>query len=235
MPWGVFRQPIRTEFPMSSAPKRRRFLPIAWAASALAALVLVLGVNGTLSSWTQAVIQNTNNTVRTATAVVLQETGPGGTCYSNTSDTNTSTCATINKYGGTATPLTPGASTTVDVVFTNLGTVAASSFVLQRQGCTQPPPAAAGPPTIRDLCTSGDLTVAVSCSNGGTYSAATAWTDLVYAGGAPSNIPATLTHTASLAVNATWTCRFTVALASGANPSASAITVSQALTWTLNA
>ncbi|QIG43533.1 hypothetical protein G5V58_12860 [Nocardioides anomalus] len=221
---------------MSPAPKRRRFILFAWGASALAAVVLVLGVNGTLSAWTSAIIQNTNNTVSTANAVILKETGGANTCYSNTNANNTSTCAAINKYGGTATPLTPGGTaTTVDVTFTNVGTGAASSFVLQPQSCSQTPATSPGPPAINNLCTNGDLTVAVSCKDGATYGAGAAWTDLVYAAGAPGAMPATLTHTATLAVNASWTCRFTLALSSTANPSSSAITVSQALFWVLNA
>lgn len=218
--------------------RRRRFVPIAWAASALAAVVLVLGVNGTLSAWTSAIIQNNNNTVATANAVILKETGTGGTCYSNTNANNSYVCATINKYGGTATPLTPGgAATVVDVTFTNVGTGPAANFVLAPGNCTQAPVASAAPPGVNNLCTNGDLTVAISCKDGATYSAGApaAWTDLVYAAGAPASIPASLTHTATLAVNASWTCRFTLALSATANPSDSAITVSQALTWTLNA
>jgi hypothetical protein len=67
-----------------------------------------------------------------------------------------------------------------------------------------------------------------------TYVAGSAWTDLVYAAGAPGSMPATLTHTATLAAGSSFTCRFTVALTGSASVLDQGITASQALTWTLN-
>jgi hypothetical protein len=219
--------------------RRRRFLPLVWTASAVSAVVLILGVNGTLSSWTSAILTNSNNTAATAGAVVLKEVNGANTCISSQGGgvSNSYTCATINKYGGTATPLTPGTQQQVDVTFSNVGTQAASSFKLEPQTCSQTPAAAATAPAVNNLCTAGatELGVAASCSDGATYASANAWTDLTYASGAPGAMPAALTHTASLAVNASWTCRFTVALGSNASPSSSGITVSQALKWTLAA
>ena len=218
----------------SERPKSRRAAAL-WGSSAIAALVLVLGVNGTLASWTSAVINNDTNTVATAAAVILREVGPGPqTCLSSSGAGNSFTCSTINKYGGTASPLSPGNSQTVDVVFTNVGSAAASSFVLGTGSCSQTPTAGSGTPPAANVCTSGDLTVAVSCSNGATYSSGSAWVDLVSAAGAPSSIPGTLTHTATLAAGASFTCRFTVAVIAGASVLAQGITASQPLTWTLN-
>jgi hypothetical protein len=212
-----------------------RFAPLVWGASAIAALVLTLGVNGTLSSWSQAVITNSTNSAATAQAVILQEAQGATTCLSSASTTNSSTCATINKYGGVAVPLTPGTNQTATVTFTNVGSANASSFVLAPGTCSQSPTAGTGTVPATNLCTSADLTVAVSCSPGSTYSAGSAWTDLVYAAAVPPT--ATKTHTASagdLNVSATWTCQFTVALAAAAPVSAQGIVVSQALAWTLN-
>jgi len=83
---------------------RRRFLPLVWAASAFAAVVLVLGVNGTLSAWTSAIITNDTNTVATANALILKEVGPDGTaahtaqtCYSSTGASNTARAARSNQ------------------------------------------------------------------------------------------------------------------------------------------
>ena len=213
---------------------RRRFLPLVWAASAVSAAVLVLGVNGTLSAWTSAVITNNNNTVATANAVILKEASGASTCYSSDGVGNTYTCATINKYGGTATPLAPGASQTVDVTFTNAGKAAASTFKLDAGTCSQVPVAnASATPPINNLCTAtGELTVAVSCSDGGTFVPGSTWSDLKYAAGTARGI-GSLTHTAALAPAATWTCRFIVALPSNANVTDQGITVSQPLTWTL--
>lgn len=209
---------------------------IAASSCAVAALVVVLGVDGTLSSWTSAIISNDTNTVATANAVILQEVGPGPqTCLSSSGSLNTYTCSTINKYGGTASPLAPGGSQVTDVVFSDVGASAASTFVLTAGTCTQTPTAGTGSPAAANVCTSGDLTVAISCSNGATYSSGSAWTDLKYLAGAPGSIPATLTHTATLAAGSSFTCRFTVALSSSASVLAQAITASQPLTWTLNA
>lgn len=215
--------------------RTRRTLAL-WGSGALAALVLVLGVNGTLASWTAAIITNDDNSVETAAAVILREVGPGPTtCLSSDEADNSYTCSTINKYGGTASPLAPGDSQTTDVVFTNVGTADASSFELAAGACSQTPTAGTGTPPAADVCTSGDLTVAVSCSDGTSYAGGSAWADLVYAAGAPGSIPATLTHTATIAAGASMTCRFTVALSASASVLAQGITASQPLTWTLNA
>lgn len=215
--------------------RRRAGLPLLWVAGAAAAILLVLSTSGTLSSWAAAVITNDTNTVATATAVILKEAGPTATtCLSSSGAGNSYTCSTINKYGGTAAPLSPGGSQVTDVVFTNAGAAPASSFVLTTGSCSQAPAAGAGSPGAADVCTNGDLTVAISCSDGATYSAGTAWADLVQAPTAPSSIPATLTHAATLASGASFTCRFTVALGAAADVLDQGITASQALTWTLN-
>lgn len=220
----------------SNRPARRgRGLPLLWGAGAAAALLLVLSTSGTLSAWTSAIITNDTNTVATASAVILKEVGPtAATCLSSSGVGNSYTCSTVNKYGGTASPLNPGGSQVTDVVFSNVGGSAASSFVLTTGSCSQTPTAGSGTPSAANVCTNGDLTVAISCSDGGTYSAGSAWADLVQAAAAPSSMTATLTHTATLAAGASFTCRFTVALASGANVLDQGITASQPLTWTLN-
>jgi hypothetical protein len=205
-----------------------------WGAGAIAALLLVLSTSGTLASWTSAIIANDTNTVATSSAVILQEVGPSATCLSSSGVGNSYTCATVNKYGGTASPLAPGGSQTTDVVFTNVGGADASSFVLSTGACSQSPVAGSGTPAAANLCTNADLTVAISCSNGATYSAGSAWADLVQTAVAPGSIPATLTHTATLAAGSSFTCRFAVALAAGAGVTDQGITASQPLTWTLN-
>lgn len=109
--------------------KKRRAVPLVWAGSLLGATLLVLGVSGTLSSWTTAIITNSGNTVAAANAVILQETLPGTTptvCNStdNNDGSNSYTCTSINKYGGTATPLDPVTNTmqSVTVNMKNTGT-----------------------------------------------------------------------------------------------------------------
>ena len=222
---------------MSGRRAARRTPRTTWWAlgsGAVAAVILTLGVSGTLSSWTSAVISNDTNTVATASAVILREVGPSATCYSSSGASNSYTCSTVNKYGGTSSPLAPGGSQVTDVVFSNVGSAAASTFVLTAGACSQSPTAGSGTPPAANVCTSGDLTVAISCSNGASYSAGSAWVDLVYAAGAPGSVPATLTHTATMAAGSSFSCRFTVALSASASVLAQGITASQALTWTLN-
>lgn len=218
---------------MTKSSGRRPRSALLWGAGAGAALILVLSTNGTLGAWTTAVIGNSDNSVTTATAVVLRETSGANTCRSDSSPSNVSTCTTINKYGGTASPLGPGTSRTIDVTFTNVGAGNATSFKLEPGVCTSTP--ATGTPTPTNLCTAAnELTVAAQCSPGATFTAATAWTDLAY----PAAVPPTATksHTAAagdLNAGASWTCRFTVALDANASINSQNLTVSQPLTWTL--
>lgn len=224
---------------MARHARRRHLSPRALllGACALAATLLTLSVNGTLADWTSAVLTNSTNTVASSTAVILQEVGPDGTaghatqtCRSSDAAANAATCTTINKYGGTTAPLGPGSSQATDVVFTNLGAANATSFVLTPGTCTSSP--STGTPTPNNLCTT-DLTVAISCSGGSTYSAGSAWTDLVYSAGAATSIP-TLTHTPGMVSGASATCRITVALPAGASVLDQGLTLSQPLSWTLN-
>ena len=137
---------------MSGRRVARRTPRTAWWAlgsSAVAAVVLTLGVSGTLSSWTSAVISNDTNTVATASAVILREVGPSATCYSSSGATNSYTCSTVNKYGGTTSPLAPGGSQVTDVVFSNVGSASASTFVLTTGSCSQTPTAGSGTSSTR--------------------------------------------------------------------------------------
>src|SRR3954463_14359464 len=158
--------------------RRRRGIPLLWSAGAVAALLMVLSTSGTLSSWTSAILTNDSNTVATASAVILKEVGPSATCLSSSGTGNSFTCSTVNKYGGTASPLNPGGSQATDIVFTNAGASAASTFVLTTGACSQNPVAGTGTPAAANVCTNGDLTVAISCSNGSSYVSGSAWVDL---------------------------------------------------------
>lgn len=204
-----------------------------WIGGVIAALLLTLGVNGTLSSWTQAIITNSNNSVATGTAVILQETSGANTCISSSNANNQSTCSTINKYGGTTTPLIPGGTQQVDATFTNVGSVAGSSFVLAAAACVQTPAAGAGTPPAANVCTNGDLTVQVRCTDGATFTG-TPYADLTFGPAAPGTFTGPYTHTATIAINGSITCRFIVALSATATPTDQGITVTQQMTWTLN-
>jgi hypothetical protein len=226
------------------AGRIRRLRPavLLWTSCAGAALVLTLGASGTLSSWTQAIITNSNNSVATGKAVILQETGPASqsspVCISSSAASNSYTCTTINKYGGTTTPLMPGGSVTTDVTFTNVGGANASTFALTPGTCSSAP--TSGTPTPTNLCTAtGALTVAVACNTGTTFGTGTAWASpYPVAATQPGNLTsAGYTHNAAagdLNANASWTCRVTVALDANTPIAAQAVTVTQPLTWTLS-
>jgi hypothetical protein len=193
--------------------------------------VLVLGVDGTLSSWTSAIINNNHDTATATTAVALKEqgldaTGTPVTCDTSTDVSNTVTCA-VDKYTGT-TSLQPGGNVTADVTFTNVGTSSAATLTLAPGSCTD----VANVRSTGSLCSDGNLTVALSCVDGSTYTG-TAFTDLVFPATKPSALT-TVAHTATIAVDAQITCRFTVALGAATPVSDSGAGVSQPLTWTLS-
>ncbi|GCD88789.1 hypothetical protein [Nocardioides sp. LS1] len=203
-----------------------RFAPVAWGTGALASLVLVLGVNGTLSSWTQAVINNGTNNAESALAVALSETDGVATCDTVADSDNSITCS-INKFGGTTTKLSPGDTRDVDVTFTNTGSGDAARLKLTPGTCVDPDPGTT-------LCADDNFQVSVTCSDGATYDDQNLYTDLVWAADDPSH-QAEDAHVATISPDDQITCRITVSLAATAPASVSNTTVSQPLTWTLSA
>lgn len=225
--------PTQTPEPTRTPSRRRRSGPLLWAGGALAAAVLVLGVNGTLSSWTSAVVGNDHNTAGTRAAVALQEegkdaSGAAQTCDTSTTATNTVTCS-IDKYTGTTT-LAPGSTVTADVTFTNTGTGDAASLTLAPGTCTD----TANTQGTGSLCSDGLLTISLACVDGATFTG-TPFSDLAATSTAPSDLAAvpTLVHTATIAPDAQVTCRFTVAVDSATPVSQSGTSIDQPLTWTL--
>jgi hypothetical protein len=208
-----------------NAPSTRRRAGLLWACGAVAAIVLTLGVTGTLSSWTSAIITNDDNTAKAAASVILSETDGTATCTSNDDQTatNSYTCSTINKYGGIAVPLDPGSTQSVTVTMENLGT-AAGSLVLDAGACTASG-GNYGDPGVPSLCAA--MTVTVECP-GGTPVHGTSTLDAFDA--APAS-----TASASLGAGSSLSCTFTVALPAAADPALAGQAVSQPLTWTLTA
>ena len=124
--------------------------------------------------------------------------------------------------------------TETEAVDMDIGDADAASFAVDPGTCSQTPTAGSETPPVANLCTSGDLTVAVACSPGDSYLVGAKWLDFEYAAAAPPT--AADTHTAVLGdldSGAEWTCRFTVALDANASVLAQGVTVSQPLTWTL--
>ncbi|MGY2874998.1 hypothetical protein ACVW00_002188 [Marmoricola sp. URHA0025 HA25] len=218
---------ITTERPPTEPRERRRRPSLLWFGGAVAAAILVLAVNGTLSSWTTAIIDNTNNDVAVTGAVALVETGPNGTttCDTGTSSDNVSTCSSINKYGGTSTALDPdGTNTrTVSVNLKNTGTVA-GGLVLSADPCASSSAAGStgADPSGHPVC--DKVTVAVSCSTPATLSTgAAALSD--FAGGAVG----------TLAAGEDTDCVFTLTLPASTPSSYASQVATQVLHWTLTA
>jgi hypothetical protein len=153
----------------SSKAKRVRFAPLAIATAAAAAVLLSVSMSGTLSGFV-ASIQNTGSAA--SGTLVMEEKTTGSTapftCLSTEGasiGTNTASCTTVNKFGGSTTMI-PGQTITTSVAIKNAGTVAANTFTLTPGAtCTQ---SANGPVsgTATDFCaklnvviTSGTTTV----------------------------------------------------------------------------
>lgn len=221
--------------------KRRRAVPVLWASGAVAAAVLVLGVNGTLSSWTQAIINNDHNDVASAKAVALSEANASGVVCKDTADsaTNEATCSTINKYGGvsgggaeanaysttnTTGYLTPGDSRSVQVTLANTGT-GTGDLVLSADGCSNSVNDAAGGDTTvgYDVCTK--ITVSLACTGDATVAATTPAALSAFSGASIG----------TLAPGDSTDCTFTVELPSDTPSGFSNQLAAQALHWTLTA
>lgn len=205
--------------------RRRRFSPWVWGGSALAAGVMVLGVSGTLSSWTSAIVTNDGNDVASAAAVSLEESSGGVVCVDTAaSATNTATCSTINKYGGTTTPLAPGQSQTVTVSLKNTGT-GNGALTLDADACTSSAVAGSSgaEPTAYPLCS--QLRVALSCTNPVTSFAAV--TPATFAAETGPRV------IAALGPNAATQCTFTVTLTATSPAGYASQVASQVLRWTL--
>ncbi|HWU20593.1 MAG TPA: hypothetical protein VN088_03650 [Nocardioides sp.] len=203
--------------------RRRRVAPLIWISGGLSAVLLILGVNGTLSSWTQATITNDSNTVQAADSLILQETGPGNAVCNSTDgggSGNTFTCSTIDKYGGIAVPLGPGDHQSVTVSLKNTGTVS-GQLDLAPGTCV----ATGGSATASaSICDVADVTV--SCT-------------------APSALDTTLTPVAlssfpsatvvvSLPKNTATDCTFDVTVPADATPQIAGQVATQPLVWTLS-
>lgn len=217
---------------VAHGPRRRRFVPFVWIASAAAAVLLVLGVTGTLGDWTSAIVTNQGNRAGTTQAVALTELGPDSsgastTCASTASATNSFTCTTINKYGNNGVDvldMAPGSTKSTTVTLTNSGGAAGTTFTLGVASCASAfqSPLSGTPASPDTLCES--LQVGVICTGGATLNIAPGPMS-AFTGGSLGG----------LGQGATTTCVFTVSLPSNASPLVAGQTATQDLTWTLGA
>ncbi len=109
----------------------RRVTGAAVAVGAAGSLAVALSMGASLSSFT-ASITNSQNTASSDT-LAITETLDQVACNSYDA---TTTCSTINKYGGTDEALEPGDSQTTTVTFENVGGVDAATAVLDPGACS---------------------------------------------------------------------------------------------------
>jgi hypothetical protein len=186
-------------------------------------LVLCLAVNGTLSSWTQAIVTHNSNTVSTGTGTVALSVdltvGGGSPCVSSAGADNTTTCA-IDLFGngGTAVAnLKPGGTATTSVTLTNTGDTAGSTLSFAPGACTG----------SAALCS--NLLVSMTCTGAATAVVPAGTMDSFAS--ADGNLTGTLS---ALGVDSS-VCVFSISLPLTAPPSTSNQTISQDLVWTLTA
>lgn len=210
---------------MATTTRKRRFMPAIWIASGLSAVALTLGISGTLADWTQAIIVNDTNDAQSAASVALKESSGGVDCVDTADNaTNTATCSSINKFGGTAAPLAPGGSQSVTVDLTNTGS-GTGALTLTAAACTNTAVTGSGAdPATYPLCS--QATIAVTCTTPGTLSYGPQ--SLTTFAGAGALTVGTLTSGQSTS------CTFTVALPSTAPSGYADQIVAQQLTWDLS-
>lgn len=209
----------------SAGRRRRLVLPVVLAGS-VASLILALGLSPTVAAFT-ASIQNTVNTAATG-VLSMQESNSDGSVRCNSTDggsisTNSATCSTINKYGGSTT-MVPGQTITTNISIANTGTVAAKTFSLTPGACGQSANGTVNG-TATDLCTK--MTLVITSGNSTVYSGPLSGFS------APVDILAKTTTT-SVAPGATVPFSFAVTLPAGADNTYQGLKASQVLTWTFN-
>ena len=207
----------------TSSARGETRLGLLWVVSAVSALVLSLVVNGTLSSWTQAIVTHNSNTVSTGTGNVALSVdltvGGGSPCLSSAGADNTTTCS-IDLFGngGTAvTNLQPGGTATTSVTLTNTGDTNGSTLAFAPGDCTG----------STALCS--NLLVSMTCTGAATKTVPAATMNSFAT--ADSNLTGTLQ---ALGVNST-VCVFVVTLPLTAPLSTRNQTLSQDVVWTLTA
>jgi hypothetical protein len=203
--------------------RRIRFAPIAIATGALAAILLSATLTGTLSGFT-AQITNSQNTTATG-ALTMQEDNADASVTCTSTDggsvsTNTATCATINKFGGSTT-MVPGQTVTTPVTMTNTGTVTANTFTLTPGAtCAQTNVADTVNGSATDLCS--ELSVVITN---------TTTDDLVYQGTLAGLAGATPFTLPAVAAGDSTGFSFAVTLDSAADNTYQGLQASLPLTW----
>lgn len=222
--------------------RRRRWFPLVWLGSAVAAVLLVLGVAGSLSGFS-ASITNNSNTVASGT-LTMSETGVSGVGGTSTCDSPDATCA-LNKFGGqtamvpdttTLTGTAPNgtipAGTDTDqnvgvVDITNTGSIPASALTVTGGTC------AATSGTGANLCGVLDVAVYASATAPTAGTASTYGTQVFYGTATTLATETGLDVAAPVPAGSSEYLTFVVWIDSSATNADQGLTASEPLTWTL--
>ena len=208
-----------------TAPRRRRLTGAAVATGLAGSVVLAGSLGASLSGFTST-ITNATNTASSA-ALAVSETSGAATCLSYDSTAN---CTTINKYGGTGTPLAPGSSNTTTVTFNNTGSVAVGSATLAPGTCVATTTGATGSTTpTTPNTTAGNLCSVLQVA---VFKGATAAGTPYYTGSLAAFTATAAVEPIAVAANQPYT--FRVTLPASATTVIQGQQVSQPLTWTFN-
>jgi hypothetical protein len=201
---------------------RTRFVPFVLAAGVAGAALLAGSATGTLSGFVASI---TNNADSAATGtLVMQEQNAGATVTCTSTDattvsTNSATCSTINKFGGSS-AMVPGAAVATTVSVKNTGTVAASTFTLAPGTCTQSNNGTVNG-SATDLCTKMQLVIASGATT-------------LYSGTLAGFVTNGSLSLGAQAAGASSNFTFTVTLPSTAGNTYQGLAAALPLTWTFN-
>lgn len=210
---------------------------------ALLSLMLVGGVAAiavaTLANFNATII-NSSNTFQSGT-VVLKETQGATTCLSTgagvITDTNSFTCATIDKFGGASNPNQKPGGTAISTVVSvkNDGTINASTFTLTPGSCTTAQTGAYHGSNTAGFCGKVNITVeddtgSAACIYPAQAGACPALSSSNTLSGLAGGGAITL-NGGSLAAGATRTYTFKVQLDSSAGNDMQGLTATLPLTW----
>ena len=212
---------------MSTATSKRKLSVPVVVAGGVSAIVLALGMTPTFSAFS-ASIQNSTNTAGTGTLVMEEKLGSSTTCLSTDGgsiNSNSATCASINKYGGDL-GMAPNETATTTITIKNAGTVDASSFSFVPGACTQSTNGTVSG-SATDLCAQTTVTITANGKSVFTGTAAALGTS------GTTDMLSKLTTT-SVPAGTTVTVVFTVKVGAVGN-TYQGLKISQPMTWSFGA
>ena len=207
----------------SAAKTSRRLTLPAIAGGVVGSVAIAASMGASLSGLTASITNSTNTS--SSSTLAVQETSGLAQCNSYDS---TTTCDTINKYGGTT--LAPGASKTTTVSFKNAGQTAIGTSTLVPTACSASSAGVTGSTTpTTPNSSAGNLCSVLQVA---VYKGADSSTTALYSGSLSGFT--TTQNLGALAVNATQAYTFVVTLPGTATTAVQGQSVNQPLTWNFN-